>query len=114
MAYRLERQDSVGSDLEEILDFLASSAVRFGNSTEEAEAEAERRLSQLAHDLHGLSQAPYRGTLRPDLGTGVRNVTMDRFIVYFEIFEETKTVRILAVFHGGQDHTRRMLARLLR
>lgn len=114
MAYRLERGESVASDLEEILDFFASNALRLGSSTDEAETEAERRLTHLARALQGLSNAPYRGTLRPDLGRGVRNVTMDRFIVYFDVIEDRKTVRILAVFYGGQDHTRRMLTRMLR
>ncbi len=114
MAYKLERGESVASDLEEILDFFANNALRLGRSTDEAETEAGSRLNQLAQALQGLSQAPYRGTLRPELGVGVRNVTMDRFIVYFDVIEDTKTVRILAVFHGGQDHTRRMLARMLR
>lgn len=48
------------------------------------------------------------------MGLGIRNVTMDRFIVYFDVNEDMRVVRILAIFYGGQDHTRKMLARMLR
>ena len=60
-----------------------------------------------------LGEAPHQGTLRADLLPGLRSVTKDRAIFYFDIDDDRRTVRILAVFFGGQDHTRRMLMRLL-
>jgi hypothetical protein len=43
----------------------------------------------------------------------LRHLTIDQAIYWFSVDEQTLTVRILAIFFGGQDHTRRMLARLL-
>ena len=36
-----------------------------------------------------------------------------RAIYWFDVDEGRRTVRVLAVFFGGQDHIRRMLIRLL-
>ena len=63
--------------------------------------------------FEGLAAAPHRGTLHDDLLPGLRHVTLGRAVVWFDIVEETREVRVLAVFFGGQDHQRRMLARLL-
>jgi plasmid stabilization system protein ParE len=112
--FRLERHPLVEADLTAIAGFLLDSAVSFGRSFEEAEDLATERIQAFLRETQALRRAPYRGTLRPELGPGLRNITIDRFIVYFQIEEATKTVRILAVFFGGQDHTRRMLARMLR
>ena len=114
MNYRIERQEAVESDLVSISDFLLRSFEAFGHSTEEAEAMVAERLEGFLHALQGLAKAPYRGPLRPEMGSGIRNVTMDRFIVYFDVNEDMRVVRILAIFYGGQDHMRRMLARMLR
>lgn len=38
---------------------------------------------------------------------------VDRAICWFTVDEPAETVRILAVFFGGEDHVRRMLIRLL-
>ena len=53
----------------------------------------------------------FQGTLRPELGDGIRNVTKHRAIFYFEVLEEQ--IRVLAIFFGGQDHQGRMLLRIL-
>ena len=56
-------------------------------------------------------RSPFQGTLRPDIGAGVRNVTKGRAVIYFRPEEETETLHVLAVFWGGQDHMARMTAR---
>jgi toxin ParE1/3/4 len=114
VAYKIERQNTVEADLIAITEFLVRSGEGFGQSTESALQHAATRLDMLLNAIHRLSLAPYRGTLRPALGDGVRNVTMDRFIIYFEIDEDRKVMRILAIFYGGQDHMRQMLLRMLR
>ena len=44
---------------------------------------------------------------------GLRHLTIGQAIVWFDIDEDVKLVRVLAVFFGGQDHIRRVLTRLL-
>ena len=56
--------------------------------------------------------APFQGTLRDDLMPGLRQVTKNRAIFYFLVDEAAGQVRVLATFFGGQDHLRRMLARI--
>jgi plasmid stabilization system protein ParE len=43
----------------------------------------------------------------------LRHVTIDQAIYWFLVDEDALIVRVLAIFFGGQDHIRRMLARLL-
>jgi toxin ParE1/3/4 len=40
-------------------------------------------------------------------------VTKQRAVFYFDVDDDQRLVRILAVFFGGQDHQRAMLRRLL-
>ena len=63
--------------------------------------------------LFAVGAAPHQGTLMPDLGPGLRRVTRERAIFYFETDDIAQRVRVLAIFFGGQDHQRRMLVRLL-
>jgi toxin ParE1/3/4 len=56
---------------------------------------------------------PFQGTLREDLLAGLREVTKQNAIIYFISDAQSETVRVLAVFFGGQDHRRHMLLRLL-
>lgn len=51
-----------------------------------------------------LSAAPHKGTLRPELAPGLRNVSKDRAVFYFTVDNDARVVRVLAVFFGGQDH----------
>ena len=44
---------------------------------------------------------------------GLRHVTIERAIYWFDVPEAERTVRVLAVFFGGQDDVRHMLERLL-
>ena len=60
-----------------------------------------------------LARAPFQGTLRPEVMSGLRNVTKDSAVIYFTVHEEVEEIRVLAVFFGGQDHQRRMLIRLI-
>ena len=63
--------------------------------------------------LRALGTTPKQGTLRPEIRSGLRNVTKDRAVVYFDVNDDEKVVRVLAVFFGGQDHQRRMILRAL-
>lgn len=63
--------------------------------------------------MRALGRTPHQGTLRPELAPGLRSVTKDRAIFYFDVDDDRRVVRVLAVFFGGQDHQRLMLKRLL-
>ena len=60
-----------------------------------------------------LAKHPFRGTLHDDMLLGLRHITIGRAIYWFDILEDVRLVRILAIFYGGQDHQTKMLTRLL-
>lgn len=73
---------------------------------------ADKRLEKIAAAT-ALTRAPYQGTRCPDLGPGIRRATKDRAIFSFDLNEEARVLRLLAIFWGGQDHDARILTRLL-
>lgn len=113
MAYRVERAGDTDRDLEAIFDFLFESFLAFGEDAGDAFEHASRRVLAVEDAMVSLGKTPHQGTLRPELGDGLRNVTKERAVFYFDVDDETAVVRILAVFYGAQDHQRRMLLRLL-
>ncbi|NBC31852.1 MAG: type II toxin-antitoxin system RelE/ParE family toxin [Alphaproteobacteria bacterium] len=86
----------------------------FGESTVDAFDRATRRVNKLRASGRSIANAPYRGTLRPDIADGLRFVTIDRAVFWFELNDDDLCVHILAVFLSGQDHITRMRGRLLR
>ncbi len=70
------------------------------------------RIEAIETDLETLAQAPYRGTLSPEIAPSLRHVTINRAIFYFEVDEPHEIIMVLAVFFGGQDHGQHILARL--
>ena len=113
MVYKVVRAADVDRDFEQIFDFLVESALHFGEDVEGAFLRAETRLIEIEAALERLRDLPHQGTLRPHLGTGIRNVTKNRAIVYFDVDDTVQIVRVLAVFYSGQDHDARILLRLL-
>ena len=112
MAYRVEASDQAEIDLGDILQFLYESFRAFGDDDRDAFDRAAARVRAIRQAMRSLGPVPHQGTLRPDLGPGLRNVTKDRAILYFEVDDGAERVRILAVFFGGQDHRGAMLRRL--
>lgn len=113
MAYRVERALDTDRDLEAIFDFLVQSYTDFGDGRAEAIERAAERIETIEEAMLALGDAPHQGTLRSDILAGLRQVTRQRAIFYFEVDEEEKIVRVLAIFFGGQDHRRAVLRRLL-
>lgn len=113
MAWKIDRSTSALRDLALIFDFLTQSAIDFGESRATAIKRADRRVSTIEDAMEALALAPHQGTLRPDLAPGLRQVTKGRAVFYFTLDESTETLRVLAIFFGGQDHHGRMLLRLL-
>lgn len=113
MAYRVERAEETDRDLEAVFDFLFESFVAFGEDAGSALEHASRRVLAIEGAMAGLGKTPHQGTLRPELGEGLRNVTKERAVFYFDVDDEARLVRVLAIFYGAEDHRRKMLLRLL-
>ena len=60
-----------------------------------------------------LGKAPFRGTFMPELLPGLRRVTKNQAIFHFDVDDGEKTLRVLAIFFGGQDYQRHMLKRVV-
>jgi len=57
--------------------------------------------------------APHRGERHDDILSGLRHLAIGRAIYWFDVDDAGQTVRVLAVFFGGQAHVRHMMVRLL-
>ncbi|PWE55863.1 KluB [Metarhizobium album] len=112
MAYRIVRSPAIERDIDIVFDHVFESYLTIGDSVPEAFERATQRIAALWSDMNSLALAPHQGTLHADLSSRLRHVTKNRAIFYFDVDDTAKTVRILAVFFGGQDHQRRMLQRL--
>lgn len=113
MAWAVEYSSGVARDLELIFDHLFESYLGFGECAEVAFDHASRRVHEIRRAAGRLKSFPIRGTRRDDVLPGVRYLAIDRAIYWFDVDEKAKRVRVLAIFFGGQDHVRHMLARLL-
>lgn len=113
MAYEVERSEASDRDLEAIFDFLFEAALGFGEDEATAFERAAARVLGIEDAMESLGAVPHQGTLHPEFSDGLRSVTKDRCIFYFDVDETRRRVRVLAIFFGGQDHRRRMMLRLL-
>ncbi len=113
MTWRTEVAGDAERDFAPIFDHLLAAHESFGEPRADAFEQALRRLEEIRRAAEGIARAPCRGTLREDIAAGLRHVTIDRAIFWFDLDEAVKSVRILAVFFGGQDHVKHMLRRLL-
>ncbi len=114
MAYRLEFSAEAERDFGLIFDHLLDSYLGFGESLESAFAHAEARVLEIRAAANRIPAIPHRGQGHDDLLPGLRHAAIGRAIHWFDVDDEVRTVRVLAVFFGGQDHIRQMTTRLLR
>ena len=113
MGFRLELSAEAERDFGLIYDHLLRSYLDFGESLESAIGHAEARVRELRGAAERILTAPHRGERHDDIRPGLRHVTIERAVYWFDVDEARRTVRVLAVFLGGQDYVRHMLARLL-
>ena len=113
MAFRLEFSVEAERDFGLIFDHLLRSYFEFGESPENALDRAEERVFEIRATAGRILTAPQRGERHDDILPGLRHLTIGRAIYWFDVDAPHETVRVLAVFFGGQDHIRHMLARLL-
>jgi plasmid stabilization system protein ParE len=110
----VRRSAAADQDLGIIFDHLVEAYVALGEAEIDAFERAAARLRGIEYDIERLGLAPMQGTLCTELAPCLRRVTKNGAVFYFEVSADGKRVDVLAVFFGGQDHQRRMLARLLR
>ncbi len=113
MAFRLEFSAAVERDFELIFDHLLRGYLDFGESPESALDRAAARIVEIRAAAERILSAPHRSERHDGILPGLRHLAIGRAIYRFDIDEPRETVRVLAVFFGGQDHVRRMMVRLL-
>ena len=113
MAFRLEFAAEAERDFGLIFDHLLRSYLDFGESLESALDRAESRIAETRVAAERILTTPHRGERHDDILPGLRHLAIGRVIYWFNVDEPRETVRVLAVFFGGQDHVRHMMARLL-
>ena len=113
MAFHLEFAAEAERDFGLIFDHLLPSYLDFGESPESALDRAEARIAEIRAATERILTAPHRGERHDDILPGLRHLAIGRAIYWFDIDEPRETVRVPAVFFGGQDHVRHMMARLL-
>lgn len=113
MVFKVVRSKQVQADLALIFDHLMDVYNAIGDDIAVAFDRAAARVRAIEDDMEALAIAPYQGTLLPHLSAGMRSVTKNNAIFYFEIFEDSQEIQLFAVFFGGQDHRRHMIKRLL-
>ncbi|NLR97614.1 type II toxin-antitoxin system RelE/ParE family toxin [Rhizobium sp. P38BS-XIX] len=111
--WNLEYSLQAVRDFDLIFDHLLAAYGALGETSEEAWERAAGRVRQLRSEVDRLVDTPYIGTLRPDIRPGIRFLRRDKAAIWFLPEEQRKTIVIAAIFFGGQDHIRHMLARML-
>ena len=114
MAYRLEFTVEAERDFDLIFDHLLSSYLNFGESLESALDHAANRVLEIRGEAKRILSAPDRGQRPDDLLPGLRHLTLGRGIYWFDVDDVRRTVRVLGVFFGAQDHILHMVSRQFR
>jgi toxin ParE1/3/4 len=112
VVYRVSPAAALKRDLDLIEDYLIQAYQGFGEDHDSAAGRAISRVKDALDYLDDFAIHPHRGTEQARIRPGLRSVTRNRFIYYFEIDEPLTEVRILAVFFGGMDHQRQIQDRL--
>ena len=112
MAYKVHRGAEVTRDLGRIETYLVQTYQNLGEDDKAATSRAAVRIKEALVYMRSFVDHPHRGTEHPQLQSGLRSVTSNRFIYYFTVDDLLSDVKILAVFFGGMDHRRQILDRL--
>lgn len=110
--YRVRRAAAVTRDLDLIEGHLVQVYQDFGDDLESAAERSAARLDEALAYMRTFEFRPHRGTEHPEIQSGLRTVTSNKFIFYFEIDEPLSEVRILAVFFGRANRDQQILDRL--
>ena len=114
MTWKIEVSPVVQQDIALVFDHLAESYIGFGETPAFAVEQAKKRIDVILSAMKRIAAAPYRGESHEDWLSGLRHLTLERTIYWYQVDEACETIRVPAIFYGGQDHVRQMLLRLLR
>lgn len=67
---------------------------------------AKNVISKIAKGINSLEDMPLRNTLVADerlAYKGIRKITVDNYIVFYSVTEESKTVTIIRILYGRRD-----------
>jgi plasmid stabilization system protein ParE len=112
MAFEIVRSHDSIKDLDLIFDHLVASYSNLGDAPADAVNRAAGRIRIIRAEMESIANAPYQGTVLNHMAIGLRSVTKNNAAFYFDVDGPAQTVRILAIFFGGQDHRQHMLKRL--
>lgn len=101
MVFDVVRSRAGDRDLDLLFDHLVEVHQALGDPLAEAFERAAARVRAVEADMERLGHAPRQGTLREDLRPGLRQVTRNRVVFYFELDEDREELRVLAVFFGS-------------
>nr|WP_294516349.1 hypothetical protein [uncultured Rhodopila sp.] len=110
--YAVLRGVNVSRDFSRIRKHLIQSYQAFGDTKARATERANSRTREAFEYMLTFATQPHRGTVHPELRDGVRHVTAQQFVYYFEIDDNRAEVRIITVFFGGEDHLEQIAERL--
>ena len=110
--YRVRRAAPITRDLGLIESHLVQVYQDLGDDPENAAQRAAACIGEALAYMRTFESRPHRGTEHPEIRSGIRTVTSNKFVFYFEIDEPLSEVRILAVFFGGANHSQQILDRL--
>ena len=113
MVWKIEVSAWAEQDIALLFDFFAESYVQFGESPLSADAQAKKRISHILDEMDSIAVAPFRGESHENWLPGLRHLTLGKAIYWYQVDAQSKTIRVLAIFYGSQNHIRRMLVRLL-
>ncbi len=85
----------------------------FGDDFDIAFDHADQRIRAIQSTAQDLANVPFQETLRPDILEGLRFVRRNKAVFWFVSNESLKTIQVLAILFGGQNHIHHMLTRLL-
>jgi toxin ParE1/3/4 len=110
--YRVRHAAGITGDLDLIESSLFEAYRSLGDDSESAAQLAAERIGEANACMRTFETYPHRGTEHPDIREGLRTITSNRFIFYFDIDDTLLEVRRLAVFFGGLDHRRQIADRI--
>lgn len=85
MPFAIEFAAGSERDFELIYDHLFESYIGFGERPEDASAHAAQRILGIRRAADRLARFPMRGTRRDEVLPGVRHLTIDRAIYWFDV-----------------------------
>ncbi|UWQ22232.1 type II toxin-antitoxin system RelE/ParE family toxin [Jannaschia sp. W003] len=113
MAWTVEFETVAEEDLRDIFRHLFDSQHRvFENDAQTAYELAAGRVRRIEAAAESLADMPGIGTAHDEIVSNLRHVTRGRAVFWFVADEGTRTIRIVGVFYGAQDHMGRMMRRL--